>query len=172
MSEIEKIRNQFELYAASKYDFEQACFCARYLIKKGWHSEPWERRGTIYAQQTAFVTNLVIAYARPFTKSQGWGIFPKKFGNFDNNQNKMHNKLIEMRNEIFAHSDKKHFSFEPHEDDIMRALSEKVPSRVVSAVEARLVELMTSQLLEVTNKEIEKLNLRLLDIKHKQLSSC
>jgi hypothetical protein len=68
---------------ASSHDFAQANFYARYPLKKGWHGQPWERRGTFYQRQTAFVTNLVIAFARSFTKGRGWPSFPEKLVHFD-----------------------------------------------------------------------------------------
>jgi hypothetical protein len=102
MQEISHKKTQLERLFASTYDFGQANFCARYLLKKGWHSNPWERRGTIYAQQTAFVTNLIVAYARPFVTSKGWPAYPSKLTNFDAMQKEMHERLLQMRHEIFA----------------------------------------------------------------------
>jgi hypothetical protein len=37
------------------------------IIKKGWHHQPWERRASIYLQQSVYTTAFVVAYVRPFT---------------------------------------------------------------------------------------------------------
>ncbi|MCW2282712.1 hypothetical protein M2323_000473 [Rhodoblastus acidophilus] len=113
MQEIVQKKKQYERLFAATYDFAQARFCARYLLKKKWHSRPWERRGSIYQQQTAFVTNLIIAYARPFTKSKGWPGFPLRLVNFSAEHAEMHKKILVARHEIFAHSDSRHFEFNP-----------------------------------------------------------
>lgn len=54
----------------SRMDIEFARYCASVLLKKGWHFQPWERRGTVYQQQAVFTTALVTAYGRAFTDSK------------------------------------------------------------------------------------------------------
>jgi hypothetical protein len=145
-------QKQFERLFASRYDFAQANFCACYLLKKGWHSRPWERRGTIYQQQTAFVTNLIIAYARPFTSSKGWPAFPLKLVDFNKSQKALHERMLQKRHEIFAHSDSRHFKFIPGEYVI-----ERVPFTVLSMVETKRVKEMTKILIKATSERIEQL---------------
>lgn len=147
-------KRQFERLFASLYDFGQANFCARYLLTKGWHRK-WERQGTIYAQQTAFVTNLVVAYARPFVKSQGWPTFPEKLTNFDAKQSDLHKRLLQMRHQIIAHSDSKNFSFEPVKFDNIITTTECVPSYVLSSDDTALVIRMTDDLIITTNKKLD-----------------
>jgi hypothetical protein len=60
----------------SKSDIWFARYCASVICKKGWHSQPWERRGTVYHQQAAFTSALITAYARPFIQSRGWPKLP------------------------------------------------------------------------------------------------
>jgi len=161
MQEISHKKRQFERLFASKYDFAQANFCARYLLlKKGWHFRPWERRGTIYAKQTAFVTNLIIAYARPFVASKGWPAFPTKLINFDAAQREMHKRLLQMRREIFAHSDSEHFSFRPVDTGTI----EQVPFAVLSTVETEHVKVMTDDVIKSTNKKLRELHKELIEI--------
>jgi hypothetical protein len=156
-------KKQFERLFASTYDFSQANFCARFLLKKGWHSKPWERRGTVYAQQTAFVTNLIIAYARPFTKSRGWPDFPLRLIKFDVEQQDMHKQLLRMRHEIFAHSDSEHFSFRPLDMGSYRTTIEHVPFAVLSGDEAKCVKVMTDALLRATNQKLGELHKELAE---------
>ncbi len=160
MQAVDHKKRQFERLSASLYDFSQANFCACYLLKKGWHAKEWERRGTIYQQQTAFVTNLVIAYARPFTASNGWPGFPSKLANFDARQRKMHNRLLAMRHKIFAHSDSQHFTFKPVAGRF-RGTIEGVPSAVLSVNEAECVKQMTEDLLKATRKKLDELHLKI-----------
>ena len=163
MDKISHKKRQFERLFASLYDFGQANFCARYLLKKGWHSKPWERRKTIYAQQTAFVTNLIIAYARPFVESTGWPAFPSKLTKFDAEQRGMHKRLLQMRHKIFAHSDSEHFSFQPEKFGGIRTTLQGVPFYVLSSDETERVKVMTDDLIKATNKKIDELHRELTE---------
>jgi hypothetical protein len=156
-------QKQFERLLASKYDFQQAAFCANYLLKKGWHCMPWERRGSIYEQQTAFVTNLVVAYARPFTKSEGWPEFPMKLVTYDLQQLNLHKRLLELRHGIFAHSDSRNFQFTPFETQGFKTQIESVPFAVLSADDTERVRNMIGQLLKTTKERLDALRDELLE---------
>ena len=101
--------NKRRLYATlhvAEEDLRQASFFAAHILKKGWHFEQWEKRGTIYLQQAAFTTALATAYSRPFTPSRGWPKLPEKLIRpFDSRQKELHNHILELRNLIYAHSD-------------------------------------------------------------------
>lgn len=86
---------------------------AKHLLKNGWHSAPWERRGSIYMQQSAFVTALVVSYARAFTKSYGWPYLPDEVLPEKQGSRILHGQLIGLRNEVYAHSDSKHHKIQP-----------------------------------------------------------
>ncbi len=86
---------------------------AKHLLKNGWHSAPWERRGSIYMQQSAFVTALVVSYARAFTKSYGWPSLPDGILPEDQGSKVLHEQLIKLRHEVYAHSDSKHHKIQP-----------------------------------------------------------
>src|SRR5438445_12970197 len=89
----------------SAQDFWYAKSYALHLIKKGWHSAPYERRGTIYMQQSAFTTSLIVSYARPFTRSNGWPKFPERFVQYDAQETLLHQRLLDLRHQVYAHSD-------------------------------------------------------------------
>src|SRR4051812_25471137 len=89
----------------SRVDLSSASYCLAIIIKKGWHFAPGERRGSIYEQQTAFTTALVVAYSRPFSNSHGWPKFPPALMRFDQGELDLHKSIIKRRNSIFAHSD-------------------------------------------------------------------
>ena len=148
---------------ASTYDFSQANFCARYLLKKGWHGQPWERRGTIYQQQTAFVTNLVIAYGRPFVKSEGWPGFPWRLTNFDSKQRDLHKRLLRRRNKIFAHSDSENFNFRPIIWRDLHTTIEQSPSYHLTAEDTECVRVMTSDVIKAISFRLKQLHAELAE---------
>src|SRR3954447_4554282 len=88
-----------KLYVSIK-DVEFAQYCASVLLKKGWHSQPWERRGTIYQQQAAFTSALVTAYGRPFKKSKGWPKIPAELIPYNEQEKKLHEHLIILRDKV------------------------------------------------------------------------
>ncbi|MFG0337697.1 hypothetical protein ACF8FF_07165 [Pseudomonas sp. zjy_13] len=108
----QKQRLYERLYVAAE-DLGRARQYAQHLLKKGWHSAPWERRGTIYMQQSAFVTALVVSYARPFTKSYGWPTLPEGILPEDEGATALHAHLMDLRHEVYAHSDSKHHEVQP-----------------------------------------------------------
>ena len=97
----------YELLYVAKEDLGQASFYARYLLKKGWHFVPWEtrRRWATYMQQSAYTTALVVAYSRPFVESRGWPKFPKRLMRHSQNQKILHKKILDLRHQVYAHSD-------------------------------------------------------------------
>jgi hypothetical protein len=105
-------RDYTRLYV-SRADFGYASSCARFLLKKGWHSRPWERRGSIYFQQSAFTTAAVTAYGRPFSYKREWGRDLLNLLDYDEKQLALHKTLVEMRNEIYAHSDVRRYDISP-----------------------------------------------------------
>ena len=95
----------------SSLDFDFAQYCVGVILKR--HYQPWEKRGTIHLQQSAFMSAFVIAYARPFTKSRGWPKFPPQLKEFDGEENVLHDHMIELRDTVYAHSDSSNYSVTP-----------------------------------------------------------
>jgi len=89
----------------SQSDIGTAQLCARYLLKKGWHDPPYFRRGSIYIQQIAFTTTMIVAYCRPFVVGKGNIKFPKRLLQFTMAQQELHNRLVVLRNKEHAHTD-------------------------------------------------------------------
>lgn len=108
----QKQRLYERLYVAAE-DLGLARQYAQHLLKKGWHSAPWERRGSIYMQQSAFVTALVVSYARAFTKSYGWPTLPESVLPDNQGAKALHKRLMDLRHEVYAHSDSKHHKVQP-----------------------------------------------------------
>jgi len=136
-----------KLYVSSS-DIAFARYCASVILKKGWHTQPWERRGTIYQQQAAFTTALVTAYARPFTKSHGWPSLPKELtAVYSDQEAALHKQLIKLRHTVYAHSDSAGYSIRPwHAEDFSTDIVGAPVMRITSE-EATLFQVMTRKLL-------------------------
>lgn len=106
---LEKRNNHlatFRLLYASRLDLSHAAFYADCLRENGLCYEPWEVAWHDYLHQGAYVTALVISYCRPFTESRGRLRFPKKILRVLNDEQKaMHHKLLDLRNNVYAHTD-------------------------------------------------------------------
>lgn len=101
----ERDRSLYQRLYVAQDDLRQAAYFAEYLLKKGWHFQPWEKRWTTYMQQSAFTTALVVAYARPFTESRGWPKLPKRLVTYTAEQKMLHQRVLALRNEVYAHTD-------------------------------------------------------------------
>lgn len=102
----------FHKLHVSSFDISYARQCAVHVKKKDWFREPWSR-GTLYFQQTAFVTALVVSYARPFAVGRAGLNFPNKLIPYDDVQMKFHLDLLSRRNRVYAHSDPETWSVRP-----------------------------------------------------------
>lgn len=99
-------RKAYALLHVSEEDLRQASIYAAHLLKKGWHSEWHERRGTVYYQQAAFTTALVMAYMRPFKQTRGRSsLNSKTLAGFTEEQKALHKRMEFLRDNIYAHTD-------------------------------------------------------------------
>jgi hypothetical protein len=88
-------------------DLRQAAYFAGYLLKKGWHFDPWDKaiRWSTYMQQAAFTSALVTAYCRPFAQTRSSPILPLKLIQYKTNELELHKKLKALRDSVYAHSE-------------------------------------------------------------------
>jgi hypothetical protein len=59
--EIQLPDDDAKLYSrlyVSSLDLDLAKYSVNIILKKGWHYQPWEKRGTIYLQQSVFMSAL------------------------------------------------------------------------------------------------------------------
>lgn len=101
----DRITKLYKRLYISREDFAFAAQFGSYILKKGWHFYPWEKRGTICLQQSAFTSSLIVFYSRPFTRSKGLPDFPLELLKYNNSEKKLHNKMIKLRHTVYAHSD-------------------------------------------------------------------
>jgi len=130
----------------SNLDLNFAQYCVGVILRKEWHYQPWERRGTIYLQQSAFMSALVIAYARPFTKSRDWPDFPRQLMEFDSDENILHDHMIKLRNTLYAHSDSHNYSVRPWRSGKFSTDIVGAPALRMSAEEGALLKQMINKL--------------------------
>lgn len=98
----------------SRRDFGMAATFGKHILKKGWNKGPWAR-GTIYEQQAAFITALVIFYARPFTQSRGLPRLPTGLLQYDPDEQALHARILTLRHQVYAHTDISGHWVEPYD---------------------------------------------------------
>jgi hypothetical protein len=89
----------------SRGDISTARSCAAFLKKKGWYTHPFLRRGSIWIQQISFTTTMIVAYTRPFSAGRGNFHFPTRLLQYWPPELTLHDRLLALRNEVYAHSD-------------------------------------------------------------------
>lgn len=152
----------YERLYVSAQDFASAKSYALHLLKKGWHSAPYQRRGTIYMQQSAFTTALIVSYARPFTKGKGWPMFPEKLVQFNAQEALMHQRILDLRHQVYAHSDSASYSIRPFKigdnayTDVVGA-----PFLLLKKEECDLIVGMIDGIFKRLGPELEKLRMEL-----------
>lgn len=108
---MQALDNQFRLSRLNifLFSFRQARQFARYILRKRRHAV---KTPTALAKlvRLAFNTSLIVSYARPFHKSNEPDGLPRVslkayVDLLDENEKKLHEKVIIKRDEVFAHSD-------------------------------------------------------------------
>lgn len=101
----QQLLQTYQLLHVAQQDLSQAAFFCDHLLHKGWTREPWEGTWQTYLHQSAYVTAMVVAYCRPFTVSKGWPKFPTRLVRLNPEEKALHDRLLDLRNEVYAHTD-------------------------------------------------------------------
>lgn len=117
---------------ASASDLSYARFWAEHLLAKKWFRMPWSR-GKIYRHQSAYVTAIVVAYARVFAPGRGGYPFPQRLVKFDDDERQLHERLLGMRHKIYAHSDLDKWSVKPWKQGEFETTVINEPIHVIEA---------------------------------------
>lgn len=104
----DKIREQLQRLLMTSLDFRHALSAATFLAEES----EWGRRHSIEALRRlkCYETTMVVAYSRPFAQSRGhtapfqWSLLGRKFA-LKSDEAALHEKMIELRNKLHAHSD-------------------------------------------------------------------
>ncbi len=158
--EIQLGEENAKLYSkhyVSRVDIGFARSCAAMLLKKGWHAQPWERRGTIYFQQSAFTSALVVAYCRPFTKTNGWKRLSFEMIAPNAEETALHEQLRHLRDKAYAHSDSESYSVIPYDFAGFKSPMVSQPALRLSAEDLTLFQSMSRRLLDAINEKMNEL---------------
>jgi len=151
-------RSLYEKLHASHGDIGTAKSCAGYILRKGWHTYSFMRRGSVPLQQTAFTTTMIVAYARPFAPGRGNIDFPKRLMQYDEKQVAFHGRLLKLRNQEYAHSDASTISVRPLKGSLVTSI-DSIRDLYFSPAELKLFVDMTSGLLGRIHRRLEEIRL-------------
>jgi hypothetical protein len=116
-------RALYEKLHASHRDIGTARSCAEFILKKGWHSYSFMRRGSVPIQQTAFTTTMIVSYARPFSSGRGRSItFPHRLLQYSAKEKLFHERMLKLRNQQYAHTDPSTISVRPLKDKYITSI--------------------------------------------------
>lgn len=111
-------------------------------------------------QQSAFTTSLVVSYARPFKQSYGWPDFPNEFKHYDTEQAVLHEQLIALRDQVFAHSDSASYTIRPY----------RIDSELLTEIEGvpflRLSKVQCEQVIAMANGIVCRLRPRMTELRN------
>lgn len=147
----ERDKKKYHKLYVSAADISYARRCASHLKKKNFFRPPWSR-GTLYFQQSAFVTSLIVSYARPFTNGRSGENFPSKLISYDLIQMKLHDELLKRRHKVYAHSDPDAWRVQPWRSGDFETTIVEQPWLIVSEDEIELFLSMTLDLLRNIGK--------------------
>lgn len=130
-----------------------------FIIKKGWNAKPWSR-GSVYLQQTAFVTAMVVSYGRAFTKSKGWGVLPAAMrGDFTEAEAAYHERIMLDRHQMYAHSDSEFYPIRPFRSQYMSDITQYHVEEV-SAERIRSLQAMCRKVIDACTREKDAIKSR------------
>jgi len=116
-------RMLYEKLHASHGDIGTAQSCAEFILKKGWHTYSFMRRGSVPIQQIAFITTMIVSYARPFSPGRGGSLtFPHRILQYRLKESLLHERLLKLRNQQYAHSDPSTISVRPLKGNIVTSI--------------------------------------------------
>jgi hypothetical protein len=102
----------------------------------------------VYFQQSAFVTALIVSYARPFVIGRAKHHFPKRLIPYDADQFRLHNDFLDRRNKVYAHSDSDNWYIQPWRSGDFETTIVSQPWLIVSEAEIDQFLSMTEALLK------------------------
>jgi len=108
----------YEKLDAAARDLHDSMAYGAFIMKKGWKAKPWSR-GSIYLQQSAFVTSMIVSYVRAFSTSFGWPKLPPAYVDaFDETEKALHERIVTQRNQLYAHTDSVSYPVKPWASEI------------------------------------------------------
>jgi hypothetical protein len=65
---------------------------------------------------------MIVAYARPFSPGRGNIQFPPRLLQYQPPEALLHDQLLALRHEVYAHSDAKRYKVTPYKGDLIRSV--------------------------------------------------
>jgi hypothetical protein len=150
---LEKLKSRHKRLFIALKDLRSALTFSDYILKNGLHYKPWEKRGNIYNTQAAFTTSLIIFYSRAFTTSKGLPKLGKSDFCYNDTENVLHEKILELRHQVYAHSDDVSYDIRPFKIEDSIYVIESVPF-------FRLTKTTVKKLSRMIRKEIKHLEIK------------
>jgi hypothetical protein len=101
-------QKEYLRFWTSRNDLERARAFAKHILKKRLHQGHIRSKGA-YFQSEAFVTALIISYARAFNEPKNWEAKLLSFVKPTKEQRELHELILKARNQLFAHSDLRNY---------------------------------------------------------------
>lgn len=130
---------------ASASDLGTARTWAEHLLKKKWFRKSWSR-GKTYGHQSAYVTALVVAYGRVFATGRGGFGFPKRLIDYNTDEWALHERLLETRNKVYAHSDLDKWTVKPWRVEGFETVVLGEPTHLIEEQDLTMLVAMTARL--------------------------
>jgi hypothetical protein len=144
-----------KLYASAD-DLRLARQWAEHIQKKRYFLKPWAR-GKVYLRQSAYVTALVVAYGRVFASGRGGYKFPKRLMPYRDAEWNLHQRLLDLRHKVHAHSDLDKWNVRPWTVDGFSTAIVGQPTHLIEEADLALFVSMTEKLLEAIAKRKDEI---------------
>jgi hypothetical protein len=154
-------RALYEKLYVSVDDLGIALSCARYILKKKWHTYSFMRRGSVPLQQTAFTSTMIVSYCRAFSSGRGGKgniELPKRLVQHDKKEAELHDRLLRLRNQEYAHTDASTIRVRPLKGDLVTSI-QSIRDVCFSANELSLFIEMTDRLVAKIQHRLEEIRL-------------
>jgi len=145
-----------KLYSAAA-DIGLASQFGKIIIKRKLYDKRPFSRGTVYAQQAAFVTGLVTSYGRAFSSGRGGYQLPKSLVNYDADEAALHARLLDLRNKVYAHSDEEKWSVRPWHGKGFSTIISGQPEYVLPRGDIEMFLRMSAKLLDSIRQREQQL---------------
>lgn len=144
-----------KLYASAD-DIRLARQWAEHIQKKRYFRKPWTR-GKVYLRQSAYVTALVVAYGRVFASGRGGYQFPKRLMPYGEAERNLHDRLLDLRHKVHAHSDLDKWNVRPWSVDGFSTAIVGQPTHLIGEPDLALFLSMTEKLLAAIAKRKDEI---------------
>ncbi len=169
---IENAKKQIKRILISEDDIQDAGNYAYQLLKHEYHNPEYLDRiedpkedflnSDDYENMRALTTALIVSYSRPFTRNEGNDSaipsLPNKFlSNYNALEMDLHNKILNLRNRAFAHSDAELFNIELSKskyDGMIYPVFLEYPIEFFTKDELKLFQEMIEKLLPAFRNQI------------------